>query len=62
MDELYKGLYYLLFNRITDALEAIQAQNYGLARDILCKAQQESEEEFIAAESRTLRVFFCAKA
>ena len=50
MDELYKGLYYHLFNRITDALEAIQVQNYGLARDILMEAQQESEETFIAAE------------
>lgn len=50
MNELYKDLYYHLFNRITDALEAIKAQNYGLARDILMEAQQESEEKFIAAE------------
>lgn len=50
MDELYEGLYYHLFNRITDALEAIQVQNYGLARDILMEAQQESEEKFIVAE------------
>ena len=50
MNELYKDLFYHLFNRITDALEAIKAQNYGLARDILMEAQRASEEKFISSE------------
>ena len=36
-----------LFNRITDALEALQKQNYIQAQDILIKAQQEAEEMYL---------------
>lgn len=44
----YHQLYYLLFNKITDALEALEHQNYGTARNLLIQAQQEAEEQFIA--------------
>ena len=50
MDELYKNLYFHLFNQITDALEAMEKQNYGEARDILLRAQQEAEERYLNAE------------
>ena len=49
MDELYKNLYFHLFNQITDALEAMEKQNYGEARDILIRAQQETEETYLNA-------------
>ena len=49
MDELYKNLYFHLFNQITDALEAMEKQNYGEARDILMRAQQEAEERYLNA-------------
>ena len=50
MDELYKNLYFHLFNQITDALEALEKQNYGEARDILIRAQQKTEEAYLNAE------------
>lgn len=46
----YKQLYALLFNASTDALEQIDEQNYGKARDILIAAQQDVEEIYINAE------------
>ena len=33
-----------LFNAVTDAIEALEQQNFGLAKDILIKAQQDAEE------------------
>ena len=46
----YKKMYYNLFNRITDAIEEINKMNYGSAREILIKAQQDAEEEYIGAD------------
>ena len=46
----YQKMYAILFRAATDALEAIRAQNYGIAADILMTAQCESEEIFICAE------------
>ena len=39
--------YTALFNRITDAIAAIDRLNIGLAREILIKAQQDAEETFL---------------
>ena len=39
--------YTRLFNGITDALEALQEQNYIKAQDILIKAQQDAEEMYL---------------
>ena len=50
MDELYKNLYFHLFNQITDALEEMEKQNFGQARDILIRAQQEAEETYLNAK------------
>ena len=45
--EDYAKLYHLLFNAITDALEQMNAQNFGSAKETLVSAQQKAEEIFI---------------
>ena len=47
----YEKLYHLLFNAITDALEQMEQQNYGTAKEALITAQQEAEEIYMSAES-----------
>ena len=47
----YEKLYHLLFNTITDALEQMEQQNYGTAKETLITAQQEAEEIYMSAES-----------
>ncbi len=44
----YKKLYYMLFNSITDATRQLEAENYGLAREILYRAQTEAEDWYLA--------------
>lgn len=46
----FESLYLYLFNRITDALGEIKEQNYGKAREILLKAQEEAEERYMKEE------------
>ena len=40
----YDKMYSLLFNAITDALEKLEKQNLGDAKDILISAQQKAED------------------
>ena len=47
MDE-YKAPYLHLFNAVTDALKALEMQNYGFAKELLIKGQQNAEEIFIS--------------
>ena len=47
---MYRKMYYTLFNAVTDALEAMEQQNYGQARELLMAAQQQSEEIFMDSE------------
>ena len=47
----YDKMHHLLFNAITDALEQIEQQNFGSAKDLLIAAQQEAEEIYMSAES-----------
>jgi len=47
----YEKMYHLLFNAITDALEQIEQQNFGSAKNLLIAAQQEAEEIYMSAES-----------
>ena len=47
----YDKMYSLLFNAITDALEQIEQQNFGSAKDLLIAAQQKTEEIYLTAES-----------
>lgn len=49
MNELPK-YYTLLFNGVTEALEALTLQNLGQAKEILIKAQQAAEEAYEKGE------------
>lgn len=42
-----EAIYFSLFNAITNALAAIEAQNYGAAREVLIAAQQKAEDAYI---------------
>ena len=44
----YKTMYLRLFNAVTDAIESIDRQNFGTAKEQLIKAQQETEELYIS--------------
>lgn len=46
----YKTLYFKLFAAVADALEHMEQDNYGLARERLISAQQEAEEQYISQE------------
>ena len=43
-------LYHILFNAITDALDAMQKLNFGEAKQILMAAQQKTEEAYLERE------------
>ena len=43
----YQKMYNLLFNAITDALEQMEKQNLGSAKDLLTTAQQKTEEIYM---------------
>ncbi len=47
---MYQKMYTHLFNAITDALDAIEAQNVGQAAELLREAQLEAEEMYIEME------------
>lgn len=44
---MFKQMYFLLFNRITDAIEALRRGNSEKAREILIRAQQDAEELYV---------------
>ena len=43
----FQKMYTTLFNAITDALEQLDAQNYGEAKETLISAQQKAEDIYI---------------
>lgn len=43
----YKMLYLKLFNAITDALEAMESQNFGQAKELLRQSQIDAEEAYL---------------
>ena len=47
---MYRKMYCTLFTAITDALSAMEQQNYGQARALLVAAQQQSEEIFMESD------------
>ena len=47
---MYQKMYTTLFNAVTDALSAMEAQNYGEAQAILIAAQQQCEELYLNEE------------
>ena len=46
-DSGYKKMYFALFNRISDAVMALDTGNISLARNLLCAAQQEGEALYL---------------
>lgn len=44
----YQKPYFMLFNAVTDAIAAMEVQNFGQARQILIQAQQDCEEWFLS--------------
>ena len=49
--DTYKDMYFHLFNAITDALEA---PTIDKSREILCRAQMETEEWYICDRAKVL--------
>lgn len=47
MYDLYKAMYYHLFNAVTDAMDDMGRTNYGLAYQKLMAAQQYCEELYL---------------
>ena len=48
----YQDMYVTLFRRVTEAIEQIEAANYGRARELLIRAQQETEELYLREEGQ----------
>jgi phosphate uptake regulator len=46
---VYRNMYYKLFNAITDALNALEQDDTEKAREVLITAQQTAEELYIEA-------------
>ena len=47
----YQTMYLHLFNRVTDAVSALERMNVGQAKEILMNAQKEAELLYINDES-----------
>lgn len=45
---MFKNMYLYLFNRVTDALAALEAGEPARARELLIAAQQECEARYLA--------------
>lgn len=45
----YAGLHHLPVDAAEKAIDAIDAQNYGAAKEILIRAEREAEERYIEA-------------
>jgi len=43
----FQHLYHILLNASEDAIAQIEQQNYGLAKEILIRAEQQAEEEYL---------------
>ena len=43
----YKELYFHLFGVMADAVEALEKQNVGMAKEMLITAMRETEETYI---------------
>ena len=46
----FKKMYYMLFRGILSAIDAMEELNFGQAKDILKKVQQETEEIYMGEE------------
>ena len=52
---MFKRMYLHLFNRVTDALAALEAGDPARARELLIAAQQECEELYLAGRKDARR-------
>lgn len=43
----YQKMYVLMFNAVIDAIEQLEQQNYGKAKEQLILAQQQTEEIYM---------------
>ena len=48
--EDFKELYFYLFGKVADALEELEKENIGRAKELLLTAMQEAEERYIEEE------------
>lgn len=48
---MYKKMYLLLFNRVSDAIEAIERGDAAQARLVLIRAQQDAEALYIEGKT-----------
>lgn len=46
---MYRQMYFMLFNAITDAVDQLEQCNYGQAASILKQAQAAAEEIYVSA-------------
>ena len=49
---MYRQMYFMLFNAITDAVEQLEQCNYGQAADLLKQAQAAAEEVYLTGEAQ----------
>jgi len=52
MMDLYKEMYFTLFNALTDAIEQMEAQQVDRALRTLEQAQQAAEERYLQGKER----------
>ncbi len=50
---MFKRMYFMLFNRITDAITAMERGDTERARTILLRAQQDAEKVYIEASEES---------
>lgn len=48
--EEYKESYLILFRAVRDAIQELEAQNYGRAKDLLIQGEQKAEEAYLHPE------------
>ena len=48
----FRKAYFSLYAAMADAIDAMEQQNYGIAKDILIKTQQTWEETYMEQEDR----------
>ena len=47
----YEKMYFTLFSAVCDAIDALEETNYDSAKEILIRAQQQTEEIYISTET-----------
>lgn len=57
--QMWEEMYLLLFRASTKAVQQMQAQNFGLAQEVLLQAQQQAEDAFIAWGDRDEKTETC---